>query len=163
MHALKGLACRARVTPASSHASTCPGKALTSSACHACGCASPFCACFCSIPYGGNLLFWRSTFEYYVRAVCVCVCRWRAQRVVRALMTLMVRSRQQPRLTTPQPQMLVCIPFRGDETTCFGYWDYIMREKPQARAQATLAPLAEQGEACELQQRQSFSHTLLSQ
>ena len=42
MHALNGLACRARVTPASSHASPCSGETLTSPACNACGCAGPF-------------------------------------------------------------------------------------------------------------------------
>ena len=46
MHALKGLPCRARVTPASSHASHCSGEALTSP-CHACGSASPSRARLC--------------------------------------------------------------------------------------------------------------------
>ena len=42
VHALKGLACRARVTPASSPASHCEQcSALTSPALHARGCASP--------------------------------------------------------------------------------------------------------------------------
>ncbi len=42
VHALQGLACRARVTPASSPASHCKQcSALTSPSPHACGCASP--------------------------------------------------------------------------------------------------------------------------
>ena len=43
-YVLKGLACL-RVTPASSHDSSCltgPGEVLMSPACHACGCVSPF-------------------------------------------------------------------------------------------------------------------------
>jgi hypothetical protein len=45
VHALKGLACRARVTPASSPASLCKQcSALTSPALHARGCASPSCS-----------------------------------------------------------------------------------------------------------------------
>jgi hypothetical protein len=54
MRALKGMACCARVTPASLHASPCSGEALTSPACRACGCGSPFRACFWSMPYGEN-------------------------------------------------------------------------------------------------------------
>ncbi len=46
MRALKGLACRARVTPASSHASPCSGEALMLPACYACGCASLFAHAF---------------------------------------------------------------------------------------------------------------------
>ena len=46
MRALKGLACCARVTPVSSHASPYLDEALTSPACHACGCATCFCAQF---------------------------------------------------------------------------------------------------------------------
>ncbi len=42
MRALKGLACHARVTSASSHALPEQGEALTSPACRACGRASPF-------------------------------------------------------------------------------------------------------------------------
>ena len=38
----QALACRARVTPASSHASPCSGEVLTTPAFHACGCISPF-------------------------------------------------------------------------------------------------------------------------
>ena len=46
VHALKGLACRARVTPASSPASHCKQcSALTSPSLHARGCASPSRAC----------------------------------------------------------------------------------------------------------------------
>ena len=42
MHTLKGMACRTRITLASSHASPEQREALTSPACHARGCASPF-------------------------------------------------------------------------------------------------------------------------
>ncbi len=38
-------ACRSCVTPASLDVSHCSGEALTSPACHACGCASPFFMC----------------------------------------------------------------------------------------------------------------------
>ena len=44
VRALKGMACRSLVTPASSHA--CSGEALALPACHACGCASPLRAYF---------------------------------------------------------------------------------------------------------------------
>ncbi len=48
MHALKGLACRKRVTAASSPAATCKqDAALTSPARHACGCARPSRARLC--------------------------------------------------------------------------------------------------------------------
>ena len=40
MHALEGVACRARIILASSHASPCSGEVP---ACHACGSTSPFC------------------------------------------------------------------------------------------------------------------------
>ena len=56
VHALKGLACRARVTPVSSPASHCKQcSALTSPALHAHGCASPSCACLGSQKH--NILF----------------------------------------------------------------------------------------------------------
>ena len=55
MHALKGLACRARVTPASLHALPCSGEALASPASLACGCAKPFRARFRTMQYGGNI------------------------------------------------------------------------------------------------------------
>ncbi len=53
-HALKGQACSAHGDPASS-----PAAPQGAHACHACGCASPLSARFCSIPYGENIPNWR--------------------------------------------------------------------------------------------------------
>jgi hypothetical protein len=64
MRALKGLACRAHVTAASSHASPCSGEAFTLPACHACGSTSPVCACVCSMPYGDACML----------VLCSCGC-----------------------------------------------------------------------------------------
>ncbi len=52
---LKSLACHSRATPASSHTSPCLGEALTSPLLHACGCASPVCACFWPMPYRDSI------------------------------------------------------------------------------------------------------------
>ena len=62
---------RARVTPASSLASPCSGEALTSPACRACGCASPFRTRFWSMPYGDNrgLQWYKQPFASF------CTCR----------------------------------------------------------------------------------------
>ncbi len=64
MQALIGLACCARVTPASSHASLCSGKALTSPASLACDSARPFRTRFCSMPFGENKGYQRHTHEH---------------------------------------------------------------------------------------------------
>ena len=73
MRALKGLACCLRATLASLHASHCSGEALTSPACHACGCVSFFRACVWCIAY---YVCWRSQRAAIIdqRACCCWSC-----------------------------------------------------------------------------------------
>ena len=78
VHALKGLACRARVTSASLHASPCSCEALTSPACHACGCPSSFRTRFCDInqnwKYTAGCLSFRPMAQCVVHALKGLAC-----------------------------------------------------------------------------------------
>ena len=71
MHALKGLACRAHATLASSHALPCSGEALTLlSACHARGFASPFHSHFLFLIHA----MWRNLWRVGCLTICMCAC-----------------------------------------------------------------------------------------